>query len=209
MLERFLFQPHTHYQYVGKLSGGEKRRLYLLTVLMKNPNFLVLDEPTNDLDIQTLSALEDYLEIFEGCVLLVTHDRFFMNRVVDHIFVFEEQGNIKDILGNYNDYREEKRQLEKEQKKNEKKVLAEPVKNSAPASSEEKKKMSYKEKFEFEQLEKQIPELEKKKAELEEKLSSPSTSTSKIMEISTELGHVMEELDAKTERWLILSEYSV
>ncbi|HLP11252.1 MAG TPA: ABC-F family ATP-binding cassette domain-containing protein [Flavobacteriales bacterium] len=210
LLERFLFAPETHYQMVGKLSGGEKRRLYLITILMKNPNFLVLDEPTNDLDIHTLTALEDYIDNFEGCVLLVTHDRFFMDRIVDHVFVFEEGGHIKDILGNYTKYREQKKELEKLAKSGtdgEKKISEkEMIKTNSLTGAEEKKKISFKEKFELEQLDKEIPKLENRKKELEEKLANVGSNHEELVKISAELGKISEELDAKGLRWLELTE---
>lgn len=204
LLERFMFPTQMHYQFVSKLSGGEKRRLYLLTILMKNPNFLILDEPTNDLDIFTLATLEDYLENFEGCVLVVTHDRYFMDRLADHIFVFEGNGKIKDITGNYSAYRE---QLKQESTGDDKTVLSpgaednESKKQDAPVL----KKLSFKEKFEFEQLEKEIPLLEKKKKQLEEELSTCADHI-RLTEISSELGKLSEELEMKSMRWLELGE---
>lgn len=201
LLERFLFEPSTHYQYVGKLSGGEKRRLYLLTVLMKNPNFLILDEPTNDLDTHTLTALEDYLDNFEGCVLLVTHDRFFMDRLVDHVFVFEKEGEIKDILGNYTKYREAKKQEEKQAR-----IEKAEIKNTPVEEKSEKKKLSYKEKLEFDQINKQIPVLESRKKELEEKLNSGNFQMEELTALTDQLGKVTTELEEKELRWLELSE---
>ncbi|MFZ5554452.1 MAG: ABC-F family ATP-binding cassette domain-containing protein [Bacteroidota bacterium] len=204
LLERFMFPTQMHYQFVSKLSGGEKRRLYLLTILMKNPNFLILDEPTNDLDIFTLATLEDYLENFEGCVLVVTHDRYFMDRLADHIFVFEGNGKIKDMTGNYSAYRE---QLKQGSTGDDKTVLSpgaednESKKQDAPVL----KKLSFKEKFEFEQLEKEIPLLEKKKKQLEEELST-CTDHIRLTEISSELGKLSEELEMKSMRWLELGE---
>lgn len=208
MLERFLFPPQMHYQFVSKLSGGERRRLYLLTILMKNPNFLILDEPTNDLDIFTLAALEDYLENFEGCVLVVTHDRYFMDRLADHIFVFEGEGKITDITGNYSKYREQIKAEGLEMKTtvltSRDLSLVENEKKEKETSAE-KRKLSFKEKFEFEQLEKEIPELEKKKKELEIEISF-STDHEKLLQISDELGKITNELDEKSLRWLELSE---
>lgn len=206
MLERFMFPAHMHYQYVSKLSGGEKRRLYLLTILMKNPNFLILDEPTNDLDVFTLTALEDYLESYEGCVLVVTHDRFFMDRIVDHIFYFAGQGKIKDILGNYSEYRDtlkeqqaEERRLEREEKipEKEEKIVSSPG---------DKKKISFKDKFEFEQLDKEIPQLETKKKELEDLLAGGQLSVDELSEVSGKLGTLMEDLEMKTLRWMELAD---
>jgi ABC transport system ATP-binding/permease protein len=197
LLEEFLFPPELHYTFIEKLSGGERRRLQLLTILIKNPNFLILDEPTNDLDIDTLTVLEDYLISFEGCVLLVTHDRFFMDRITDHLFVFDGTGNITDITGNYTEYRKQK-------KEGERKIKA----TAAAAISEGKKdkKASYKEKFEFEQLEKQIPELESKKRQLEEQLSVHASDHDKLTEISTQIGVISRQLDEKSQRWLELAD---
>lgn len=203
LLERFLFPSEMHYQMVGKLSGGEKRRLYLLTVLMKNPNFLVLDEPTNDLDIHTLTALEDYLDNFEGCVLMVTHDRFFMDRMAHHIFVFEQGGNIRDIIGNYAKYRDQKKLKEKELKK-----ATTPVEKPTVVSEPKTgaRKLSFKEKFELEQLDKEIPRLEAEKKDLEEKLNAGGMDHEELMKISEHLGKISNDLDEKSLRWLELSE---
>ncbi len=201
LLERFLFIPEKHYQYVGKLSGGEKRRLYLLTVLMKNPNFLILDEPTNDLDTHTLTALEDYLENFEGCVLLVTHDRFFMDRLVDHVFVFGNNGEIKDIIGNYTAYRDSLKASEKERKAEKEIQIKEAKENKANPV-----KLSFKEKFEFEQLEKEIPELEKNKKELETILMEGKFDFKELNNLTAQLGEITKSLDEKSLRWLELSE---
>ncbi len=210
LLERFMFPSHMHFQYVASLSGGEKRRLYLLTILMKNPNFMILDEPTNDLDVFTLGVLEDYLESFEGCVLVVSHDRFFMDKLVDHIFVFEGDGEIKDILGNYTAYRAYAKEQQQEKRDNEKKLdmKTDPVvQNSSVVSESEtkKRKPTNKEKFEYDTLNKEIPELEIKKKALEEKLSSCSDHN-ELLKITEELGRVMSDLDAKSERWLELGE---
>lgn len=209
MLQRFMFPPDMQYTYVSKLSGGEKRRLYLLTVLMKNPNFLVLDEPTNDLDIITLGVLEDFLQTFPGCVLIVSHDRYFMDKLVDHLFVFEGEGKIKDFPGNYSEYREWADEREKEEKQ-EKQIASAAAHKEAPlqepVKAAEKKKMSYKEKFEYENLEKEIAKLEEQKAMLEEKLASGITDHGELQKVSEELGKVMQQLDEKTDRWLELSE---
>lgn len=210
LLERFMFPSHMHFQYVGSLSGGEKRRLYLLTILMKNPNFMILDEPTNDLDVFTLGVLEDYLESFEGCVLVVSHDRFFMDKLVDHIFVFEGNGEITDILGNYTAYRSYAKEQQQEKRDNEKKALqmAETVVHSTPIVNEtenKKRKPTNKEKFEYEQLNKEIPLLELKKKELEEKLLSCSDHN-ELLKITEELGKIITDLDLKSERWLELEE---
>ena len=206
-LQYFLFTPEQQYNYVYKLSGGERRKLYLCTVLMKNPNFLVLDEPTNDLDIQTMQVLEEYLADFPGCVIIVSHDRYFMDKVVDHILVFKGQGNIKDFPGNYTQYREwtddeEKQATETEEKKQEQR------KEQESRVEKQKTKLSYKEKREFEQLEKDIEQLETEKKTIEDKLSSANISVDEITTLSKRLPIVTNELDEKTSRWLELSEYT-
>lgn len=206
-LQYFLFTPEQQYNYVYKLSGGERRKLYLCTVLMKNPNFLVLDEPTNDLDIQTMQVLEEYLADFPGCVIIVSHDRYFMDKVVDHILVFKGQGNIKDFPGNYTQYREwtddeEKQATETEEKKQEQR------KEQESRGEKQKTKLSYKEKREFEQLEKDIEQLETEKKTIEDKLSSANISVDEITTLSKRLPIVTNELDEKTNRWLELSEYT-
>lgn len=206
-LQYFLFTPEQQYNYVYKLSGGERRKLYLCTVLMKNPNFLVLDEPTNNLDIQTMQVLEEYLADFPGCVIIVSHDRYFMDKVVDHILVFKGQGNIKDFPGNYTQYREwtddeEKQATETEEKKQEQR------KEQESRVEKQKTKLSYKEKREFEQLEKDIEQLETEKKTIEDKLSSANISVDEITTLSKRLPIVMNELDEKTNRWLELSEYT-
>lgn len=215
MLQRFMFPPDMQYTFVSKLSGGEKRRLYLCTVLMKNPNFLVLDEPTNDLDIITLGVLEDFLASFPGCVIIVSHDRYFMDKLVDHMFVFQGQGEIKDFPGNYSDYREWADAKEKEDKKDEKarataaaapqpKQQAKPeVKAAAPSPQ---RKLSNKEKFEYEALEKEIAQLEEEKTKLEAQLASGISDHSELQKISGKLGEVIKKLEQKTDRWLELSE---
>jgi ATP-binding cassette subfamily F protein uup len=207
LLERFLFPRDAHYQYVHKLSGGEKRRLKLLTVLMSNPNFLILDEPTNDLDIFVMSVLEDYLQLFEGCLIVVSHDRYFMDKMVDHLFVFEGDGEIKDIIGNYTDYRKNQKQEARELKntpvkeievKEEPKVVEKPI---------EKRKLSFKEKQEYEQLPNEIERLEAKKEKLTLELSDASKSNQQIMELGNELAKVVAELEQKSDRWLELAEF--
>jgi ATP-binding cassette subfamily F protein uup len=207
LLERFLFPRDAHYQYVHKLSGGEKRRLKLLTVLMSNPNFLILDEPTNDLDIFVMSVLEDYLQLFEGCLIVVSHDRYFMDKMVDHLFVFEGDGEIKDIIGNYTDYRKNQKQEARELKntpvkevevKEEPKVVEKPI---------EKRKLSFKEKQEYEQLPNEIERLEEKKEKLTLELSDASKSNQQIMELGNELAKVVAELEQKSDRWLELAEF--
>lgn len=201
-LQHFLFTPETQHSYVYKLSGGERRRLYLCTVLMRNPNFLVLDEPTNDLDIITLNVLEDYLKNFKGCVIVVSHDRYFMDKVVDHLLVFNGQGDIRDFPGNYSDYRgwkEAKAQKEKEVDKPQEE-------KTARVRLNEKRKMSFKEKREFEQLEKEIAALETEKAQIEEMLCSGTLSVDELTEKSKRLPEVNDLIDEKTLRWLELSE---
>jgi ATP-binding cassette subfamily F protein uup len=210
MLTRFLFPPDTQYNFIEKLSGGEQRRLYLCTVLMQNPNFLILDEPTNDLDIMTLNVLEEYLQSFEGCVVLVSHDRFFMDKVVDHLFVFEGDGLISDFPGNYTIYRnkiqEDKELLQaKEKAETEAKKKTEMV---VPKSTKsEKKKLSFKEKKELEQLEEQIAEMENTKNVLEEELNSGILLHDELFQKSQELAKIKSQLDEKELRWLELSEW--
>ena len=207
LLERFLFPKHMHYNQVDKLSGGEKRRLYLLTILITNPNFLILDEPTNDLDIVTLNVLEDFLVEFQGCLIIVTHDRYFMDKLVDHLFVFEGNGKIKDFLGNYNDYRLNYK--EKEGKGGKEKVAKKEVKVVAEVPKvAQTKKLSYKEKLEFEQLEKDLETLEVKKGKLADLLNQNTQDHEELMKTTKELGNVTTELDDKTDRWLTLSEFA-
>ncbi len=208
MLTRFLFPPETQYNFIEKLSGGEQRRLYLCTVLMQNPNFLILDEPTNDLDIMTLNVLEDYLQSFAGCVIVVSHDRFFMDKVVDHLFVFEGEGLVTDFPGNYTVYRnkiEEQEQLKAKTEAKEKAAVKAKAKDNKP-TQQTKKKLSYNEKREFEQLEKEIPELENKKEELERLMNSGTLPHDELYEKSLELEKTKTLLDEKEFRWLELSE---
>jgi ATP-binding cassette subfamily F protein uup len=205
MLERFLFTRDKHWQLVSTLSGGEKRRLYLLTVLMANPNFLVLDEPTNDLDIDTLQVLEDYLQTYDGCLVVVSHDRFFMDKVVDHLFVFEGQAAIRDFPGNYTQYREKKKLEEKTASKEA--TTQKKENNAETLEKKEKTKLTYGERLEFEKLEKSIEELEAKKARLAEALSS-TNDNEELMKISAELEEVVKECDAKNDRWLELAEWA-
>ena len=204
-LQHFLFAPEKQHDFVFKLSGGEKRRLYLCTVLIKNPNFLVLDEPTNDLDIVTLSILEEYLVNFKGCVIVISHDRYFMDKVVDHLMVFEGDGEIRNFPGNYSIYRDWL--LEEERNKNEEaKVTKAEVQTQAP-KPQVKTKLTYKEKQEFEGLEQKIADLEKEKAEITERLSSGKLSSDELVESSNRITALMELIDEKTMRWLELSEY--
>lgn len=201
-LQHFLFTPETQYSYVYKLSGGERRRLYLCTVLMRNPNFLVLDEPTNDLDIITLQVLEEYLRSFKGCVIVVSHDRYFMDKVVDHLLVFNGQGDIRDFPGNYSDYREWK-QSKEESEKQEAKPAEEKV---ARVRLNERRRMSFKERQEYERLEKEIAELEKEKADIEAELCSGNLNVDELTEKSKRLPLINDEIDEKSMRWLELSE---
>ena len=203
-LERFLFDRSMHYQFVHKLSGGEKRRLKLMTVLMSNPNFLILDEPTNDLDIFVLSVLEDYLRSFQGCLIVVSHDRYFMDKMVDHLLVFEGQGEIVDILGNYTDYRK-KQQTDQRKERSVSKDIATPVQPVEQLS--EKRKLSFKEKEEFKKLEERMEALESEKQHLTTKLSDSTLNGQVIMETGQRLSQVVEQLDLATDRWLELSEY--
>ena len=213
-LQFFLFTPEEQHNYVYKLSGGEKRKLYLCTVLMRNPNFLVLDEPTNDLDIQTLQVLEEYLQDFAGCVIVVSHDRYFMDKVVDHLLVFKGEGEIQDFPGNYTQYREWSRMQAKDEAEQ-----AKPAKNGngtvesdgagtakRDANFENKRKMSYKEKREYEQLTQEIDALTEEQKKLEEELCSGKLSVEELTEKSKRLPEIKDELDEKEMRWLELAE---
>ena len=212
-LQHFLFTPETQYNYVYKLSGGERRRLHLCTVLMRNPNFLVLDEPTNDLDIMTLNVLEEYLQSFKGCVIVVSHDRYFMDKVVDHLMVFKGNAELKDFPGNYTDYREWNELME-EQEKEEKKKQDSRAKTTdnrqqttvSSQQSTEKRKLSFKEKQEFEALEKEIPQLETEKAEIESQLASGALTSDEIIKASQRHAELNDLIDEKSMRWLELSE---
>ena len=201
-LQHFLFTPETQHSYVYKLSGGERRRLYLCTVLMRNPNFLVLDEPTNDLDIVTLQVLEEYLQNFKGCVIVVSHDRYFMDKVVDHLLVFKGQGDIRDFPGNYSDYRDWK--LAKAE--HEKEAAKPKEEKTQRVRLNDKRRMTFKERKEFEQLEKEIAALEEEKKQIEETLCSGTLSVDELTEKSKRLPLLNDELDEKTMRWLELSE---
>ncbi|MBI3139204.1 MAG: ABC-F family ATP-binding cassette domain-containing protein [Sphingobacteriales bacterium] len=198
-LQLFLFDPDKQYTYISKLSGGEKRRLHLLSILFRNPNFLILDEPTNDLDLPTLGVLENFLSEFPGCLLIVSHDRYFMDRLVDHLFVFEGDGVIRDFPGNYSQYRNEV--TEPSEKKESK-----PVSLQANPTPPVKKQPSYKEKREFELLEKEIRDLSKEKETITEKLNSGSTPFDELQQLSLRIGKVTQLLDDKEMRWLELSE---
>lgn len=202
LLLHFQFSPAMQYNYVERLSGGEKRRLQLLTVLIKNPNFLVLDEPTNDLDIVTLNILEDYLEQYNGCLMIVTHDRYFMDRLVDHLFVFEGEGKVKDFPGNYTDYR-----LAASEKPEKETAKAEKPAKPAVEKKKEKTKLSFKEQREYELLEKEIADLEEKKAALLQKLNSGEGEHEQLALWAEEIEQVSHQIDQKSDRWLELSEY--
>ncbi|WP_299576840.1 ABC-F family ATP-binding cassette domain-containing protein [uncultured Sunxiuqinia sp.] len=204
LLTRFLFPPETQYNLVEKLSGGERRRLYLCTILMENPNFLILDEPTNDLDIMTLNVLEDYLAAFGGCVVIVSHDRYFMDKIVDHLFVFDGNGNIRDFPGNYTIYRNQMEEEEEARKKTETAAKPKPVQEKPKKKASTK--MSFNEKREFEQLEQAIAQLETEKSELEEALNSGDLTPDELTEKSKRFGELTDELDEKEMRWLELSE---
>ena len=208
-LEKFLFPRSMHHNYVYKLSGGEKRRLKLMTILMKNPNFLILDEPTNDLDIFVMSVLEDYLRSFQGCLIVVSHDRYFMDKMVDHLFVFDGEGEIKDIFGNYTVYRQNIAQLLKDERKgtNDKKVI-EPIITAVKEKEAEKRKLNFKEKVEFKNMEKDIENLELEKATLTEKLSNSSLSNAELMNAGNRLTDVIKVLEHKADRWLELAEFA-
>lgn len=208
-LQYFLFTPETQYNYVYKLSGGEKRRLHLCTVLMRNPNFLVLDEPTNDLDIVTLNILEEYLRSFKGCVIVVSHDRYFMDKVVDHLLVFKGNAELKDFPGNYTDYREWNdlmEEQEREEKAKEQKSKPKEEKISTTEDRPVKRKLSYKEQKELETLDKEIPQLEQEKSDIENQLSSGTLDADEIIHLSERFGELNELIDEKTMRWLELSE---
>ncbi len=207
-LELFLFTPDQQYSYISTLSGGEKRRLHLLSILFRNPNFLILDEPTNDLDLPTLSVLENFLSEFQGCLLIVSHDRYFMDRLVDHLFVFEGDGVIRDFPGNYSQYR----LWQKEQEAIPVTGYQVPVKKAGemPGSQESvtsnKKQLSFKQKREFELLEKEIARLAKEKETITEKLNNGNTPFEELQQLSHRIGEVTRWLDEKELRWLELSE---
>ena len=208
-LQFFLFTPEEQHNYVYKLSGGEKRKLYLCTVLMRNPNFLVLDEPTNDLDIQTLQVLEEYLQDFAGCVIVVSHDRYFMDKVVDHLLVFKGEGEIQDFPGNYTQFREWCRLQPKTEGEGAEKNATKPTAKEQPSATQKKegkKKMTYKEKREYEQLTKELEQLENEQKTLEEALCSGQLSVEELTEKSKRLPEIKDEIDEKEMRWLELAE---
>ena len=198
MLEHFMFTPEMQYTYVSKLSGGELRRLYLLTVLMKNPNFLILDEPTNDMDLLTLNKLEEFLLDFKGCLIIVSHDRYFMDKLTDHMFVFEGEGIIQDFYGTYSEF--------SDQKKKDKKIKSVEKQKTTPQKKQEERKVSYKEKYEYGELEKEISVLEKEKEELEKSLLNPNLDVEIIIENSKRLSDIINIIDKKSFRWLELDE---
>ena len=204
-LNLFLFPPEQQYKYISKLSGGEKRRLHLLSILFRNPNFLILDEPTNDLDLPTLSVLENFLLEFGGCLIVVSHDRYFMDRLVDHLFVFEGEGVIRDFPGNYSQYREwqKAQQVEAQAEKKEEKTT---VPQPQTDTSKTKKKLSYKEQREFEMLEKEIADLEKERATLYEKLNDSTLPYEQLQQMTARISEISEAIDTKEMRWLELSE---
>jgi ATP-binding cassette subfamily F protein uup len=204
-LQHFLFTPEQQHNYVYKLSGGERRKLYLCTVLMRNPNFLVLDEPTNDLDIVTLQILEEYLQDFPGCVIVVSHDRYFMDKVVDHLLVFEGDGIIKDFPGNYTQYR----QWQAMQSKQAKTATGASAASASPKKdyhNDTRRRLTYKQRLEMQQLEKDIAALETEQKQLEDELCSGTLSVEALTEKSKRLPQLKEELDEKSMKWLELSE---
>ena len=210
MLERFLFPPNQQYAPIHKLSGGEKRRLFLLQVLMSAPNVLILDEPTNDLDVQTLAVLEEYLEEFNGCVIVVSHDRYFLDRTVDTIFALEEGGNIKQYPGNYSVYLDYKKANEEKEKESPNKINSQDnkaSKNSKNTQSKQSNKLTFKEKYEYKDLEEKIPLLEAEKEKLEADLyNNPPTDFAQMQTLTERLSALVEEIDTATERWLELAE---
>ncbi len=204
-LERFLFPRDMHYNFVKKLSGGELRRLHLMTILMSNPNFLILDEPTNDLDIFVMGVLEEYLRNFGGCLIVVSHDRYFMDKMVDHLFVFEGQGKIADILGNYSAYRKVQQETKREERKQER--VAEPV-VKAVEPVKDKRKLTYKEQQEFNALEGELEQLEEEKLKLTEILSDPAADSDALIDAGQRLSEIVSSIEEKTDRWLELSEFA-
>jgi ATP-binding cassette subfamily F protein uup len=209
-LQLFLFTPEQQYTYISKLSGGEKRRLHLLSILFRNPNFLILDEPTNDLDLQTLAVLENFLSEFQGCLVIVSHDRYFMDRLVDHLFVFQGDGDIRDFPGNYSQYRialkdDEKLKDDIGTQMSEKKEVKLEV-GSRKSEVVEKKKLSYKEQREFELLEKEIENLSTEKSTITEKMNNGTLPYDELQKLSNQIGEVSQQLDEKELRWLELSE---
>ena len=205
-LELFLFSPEQQYTYLSKLSGGEKKRLQILTVLFRNPNFLILDEPTNDLDLPTLSVLENFLDMYPGCLVIVSHDRYFMDRLVDHMFVFEGDGVVRDFPGNYSHYRIWQKEQEMLEKKQQNAEVIQEKQEQKTEKPKEKKKLSYKEQREFEQLEKDLPALEKEKQELTDKMTT-NLPYEELEQVNKRMIEITEELELKEMRWLELSEF--
>ncbi len=205
-LERFLFPRSMHWNYVDKLSGGEKNRLKLMTVLMKNPNFLILDEPTNDFDIYTMTVLEDYLTNYPGCLMIVSHDRYFMDKLVDHVFYFLGDGKIKDISGNYTAYHRERMQMQQDMQKTAASATKADLSDDADRNNNRARKLSYKEKLEFDNLESEIAALEKEKETLTAKLSDVSLPGEELNNVSMKLSQIMEQIEQKTDRWLELAD---
>ena len=206
-LQMFLFSPNQQYDFVGKLSGGERQRLHLCTVLMRSPNFLILDEPTNDLDIPTLNVLEEYLKNFQGCLIVISHDRYFMDKVVDHIFVFHGGGNVQDFPGNYTQYRLEAKEAYPKPLPEGKGLKGESLEvKGTKTKTEQKRRLSFKEKRELKKLEKQMPQLEEEKAQLEALLSGGATNPNDIAQASARYKEVQDLLDEAEMRWLELSE---
>jgi ATP-binding cassette subfamily F protein uup len=206
LLDRFLFSREQHQVYVSQLSGGERRRLFLLTILMTNPNFLILDEPTNDLDILTLNVLEEFLEDFPGCLLIVTHDRYFMDKLVDHLFIFHGDGQIKDFNGDYTEYRKWIIEFEREQKRQER-AIADKQKASAEEPKDSVRKLTYNEKKEMQKLEKEMEKMEVRKAEIYEAFNDTSLASDAIEKLSKELGQIQKDLEDKEMRWMELAEF--
>jgi ATP-binding cassette subfamily F protein uup len=205
-LALFLFPPDQQYTYISKLSGGEKRRLHLLSILFRNPNFLILDEPTNDLDLPTLGVLENFLTDYPGCLLIVSHDRYFMDRLVDHLFVFEGNGVVKDFPGNYSSYRSSLKEKDDVIKGAEEKQQERKIVSSEKAKANEKRKLTYNEKREWERLQQELSHLETEKANLSEQLNSGSLPYEELMKVSERIAEISTLLDEKEMRWLELSE---
>ena len=207
LLERFLFPRSMHYNFVRKLSGGERRRLKLLRVLMANPNFLILDEPTNDLDIFAMAVLEEYLRGFQGCLIVVSHDRYFMDKMVDHLFVFEENAKIADVIGNYTVYRKSQKEALKSKSNKSTDRNSAPKQKRTKENTSDKTKLNFKEKVEFENLERDIESLEAKKLKYSQELSDGQIGGHQLFELGNKLAAVVEKIESKTNRWLELSEY--
>ena len=205
-LELFLFPPEKQYTYLNSLSGGEKKRLQLLTILFRNPNFLILDEPTNDLDLPTLGVLENFLSEYAGCILIVSHDRYFMDRLVDHLFVFEGEGKVVDFPGNYTQYRLNEKAAEQQNETATKAILQPAAVSAATVEIDNKKKPSYKDKREFEMLEKEIADLETEKQQLEMQLGNSDIPYEQVTSWSNRIGNIANEISVKEQRWLVLSE---